>query len=228
MNVIITGASRGIGLELVKIFTGNKKNRVIALSRNIEPLKKLKAAKNLQYLSFDLSHNEGVLQLNKLVEEHLHQKVDILINNAGLLIKKPFSRFLPEDFDQLFATNVKGPVQLIQNLLPYLNPGSHVVNIGSMGGYQGSVKFPGLSLYASSKGALAILSECLAVELQPQNIFVNALAIGAVDTEMLKEAFPGYQAGVTSSDMASYIADFAMNGHKIFNGKILPVSLSTP
>lgn len=228
MNIIITGTSRGIGLELVKIFTQNKKNKVIALSRNIEPLKKLKATKNLQYLSFDLSHNEPVPQLIKLVEEHLNQKVDILINNAGLLIKKPFSRFLPEDFDQLFATNVRGPVQLIQNLLPYLYPGSHIVNIGSMGGYQGSVKFPGLSLYASSKGALAILSESLAVELQPQKIFVNALAIGAVDTEMLKEAFPGYQAGVTLSDMASYIADFAMNGHKIFNGKILPVSLSTP
>lgn len=228
MNIIITGTSRGIGLELVKIFSKNKKNRIIALSRNIEPLKNLKAGKNLHYLSFDLSHNEPAEKLNKLVEDYLNQKVDILINNAGLLVKKPFSQFLSEDFDQLFATNVKGPVQLIQNLLPYLNPGSHIVNIGSMGGFQGSVKFPGLSLYASSKGALAILSECLAVELQPQNIFVNALAIGAVDTEMLKEAFPGYQAGVTSSDMASYIADFAMNGHKIFNGKILPVSLSTP
>ncbi|MBW6478551.1 MAG: SDR family oxidoreductase [Bacteroidales bacterium] len=228
MNVVITGTSRGIGLELVKIFTGNKKNRVIALSRNIEPLKNLKAGKNLQYLSFDLGRNEPVQKLNELVEKHLHQKVDILINNAGLLIKKPFSQFLSEDFDQLFATNVKGPVQLIQNLLPYLIPGSHIVNIGSMGGYQGSVKFPGLSLYASSKGALAVLSECLAVELQPQNIFVNALAIGAVDTEMLNEAFPGYQSEVTPSAMASYIADFAMTGHKVYNGKILPVSLSTP
>ncbi len=228
MNIIITGTSRGIGLELVKIFSKNKKNRIIALSRNIEPLKNLKAGKNLHYLSFDLSHNEPAEKLNKLVEDYLNQKVDILINNAGLLVKKPFSQFLSEDFDQLFATNVKGPVQLIQNLLPYLNPGSHIVNIGSMGGFQGSVKFPGLSLYASSKGALAVLSECLAVELQPQNIFVNALAIGSVDTEMLHEAFPGYQAGVTSSNMASYIADFAMNGHKVYNGKILPVSISTP
>jgi 3-oxoacyl-[acyl-carrier protein] reductase len=228
MNVIITGTSRGIGIELVKIFTRNKKNRLIALSRNIEPLKNLKAGKNLQYLSFDLSLNEPLQKLNKMVEEHLHQKVDILINNAGLLIKKPFSQFLSEDFDQLFATNVKGPVQLIQNLLPYLNPGSHIVNIGSMGGFQGSAKFSGLSLYASSKGALAVLSECLAVELQPQNIFVNALAIGAVDTEMLHEAFPGHQSEVTPTAMASYIADFAMNGHKVYNGKILPVSISTP
>lgn len=227
MNVIITGASRGIGLELTQNFLKGK-HRVIALSRNIEPLKKLNAGNNLKYLSFDLAHAEKKQELINVVEKHFKQKVDIVINNAGLLIKKPFSQYQPEDFDQMFAVNVKGVFLLIQQLLPYFNSPSHIVNITSMGGFQGSVKFPGLSLYAASKGAIATLSECLAVELKPLNISVNALAIGAVDTEMLNEAFPGYKASVSAADMAQYIKDFAVNGHKLYNGKILPVSLSTP
>ena len=227
MNVLITGASRGIGLELTRNFLKGK-NRVIALSRNTQPLEKLNAGDKLKYFSFNLAHAEKNPELNNLVEKHFKQKVDIVINNAGSLIKKPFSQYQPEDFDQMFAVNVKGVFLLIQQLLPYFNSPSHIVNITSMGGFQGSLKFPGLSLYAASKGALATLSECLAIELKPLNISVNALAIGAVDTEMLKEAFPGYQASVSAADMAQYIKDFAINGHKVYNGKILPVSLSTP
>ncbi len=227
MNVIITGASKGIGLELTRNFLKGK-NRVIALSRNIEPLKNLNAGNNLKYLSFDLAHAEKNHELISLVEKHFKQKVDIVINNAGLLIKKPFSQCQSEDFDQMFSVNVKAVFLLTQQLLPYFNSPSHIVNITSMGGFQGSEKFPELSLYAASKGALSTLSECLAVELKPQDISVNALAIGAVDTEMLKEAFPGYQARVSASNMADYIMEFALNGHKVYNGKILPVSLSTP
>jgi len=227
MNVIITGASRGVGLELTRKFLIGK-NRVITLSRNIESLEKLNAGDKLEYISFDLMSNDKCTELINLVEKHFNQKVDIVINNAGSLIKKPFSQYQPEDFDQMFSVNVKAVFLLIQQLLPYFNSPSHIVNITSMGGFQGSEKFPGLSLYAASKGALSTLSECLAVELKPQNISVNALAIGAVDTVMLKEAFPGYKASVSASDMAEYIKDFATNGHKVYNGKILPVSLSSP
>jgi NAD(P)-dependent dehydrogenase (short-subunit alcohol dehydrogenase family) len=227
MNVIITGASRGIGLELTRKFLIGK-NRVITLSRNTESLEKLNAGEKLEYISFDLLSNDKSTELINLVEKHFNKKVDIVINNAGSLIKKPFSRYQPEDFDQMFLVNVKAVFFLIQQLLPYFNSPSHIVNITSMGGFQGSEKFPGLSLYAASKGALSTLSECLAVELKPQNISVNALAIGAVDTEMLKDAFPGYKAQVSASNMADYIMEFALNGHKVYNGKILPVSLSTP
>jgi NAD(P)-dependent dehydrogenase (short-subunit alcohol dehydrogenase family) len=227
MNVIITGASRGIGLELTRKFLAGG-NRIITLSRNTEPLEKLNAGNALRYISFDLLQAEKNAALIALVEEHFSQKVDIVINNAGSLIRKPFSQYLPEDFDHMFSVNVKAVFLLIQSLLPYFNSPSHIVNITSMGGFQGSEKFPELALYAASKGALSTLSECLAVELKPQNISVNALAIGAVDTIMLKEAFPGYKASVSAADMAEYIKDFAINGHKVYNGKILPVSLSTP
>jgi len=85
-----------------------------------------------------------------------------------------------------------------------------------------------MSLYSASKGALAILTESLAEELKEQNIRVNALALGAVQTEMLEEAFPGYQAAVTAEEMADFITDFALKAHSYINGKIIPVSLSTP
>jgi NAD(P)-dependent dehydrogenase (short-subunit alcohol dehydrogenase family) len=97
-----------------------------------------------------------------------------------------------------------------------------------MGGFQGSAKFKGLSAYSSSKSALAGLTECLAEELKEKNIAVNCLAIGAVQTEMLNKAFPGYQAPLKANEMAAFISEFAVNGHKYFNGKIIPVSSSTP
>jgi 3-oxoacyl-[acyl-carrier protein] reductase len=97
-----------------------------------------------------------------------------------------------------------------------------------MGGIQGSSKFPGLAAYSSSKGALITLTEMLAEEYKESNISFNALALGAVQTEMLAEAFPGYQASTTAREMARFIADFALNGHQFFNGKVLPVAHSTP
>ncbi len=97
-----------------------------------------------------------------------------------------------------------------------------------MGGVQGSEKFQGLSLYSASKAALAVFTECLAEELKTHNVKANALALGAVQTEMLSHAFPTYKAPLQASEMADYIADFALNGHQYYNGKILPVSLSTP
>ena len=97
-----------------------------------------------------------------------------------------------------------------------------------MGGFQGSSKFPGLSAYSASKAALGNLTECLAEEFKEMGIAVNALALGAVKTEMLEEAFPGYVPPVNAQEMAGFMANFATSGHHFFNGKILPVSVSTP
>jgi NAD(P)-dependent dehydrogenase (short-subunit alcohol dehydrogenase family) len=151
-----------------------------------------------------------------------------LINNAGALLHKPFQEITDEDFDAVFGMNVKSPFRLIRDLLPLFNEPAHIINISSMGGVQGSIKFPGLSLYSASKGALAILTECLALEFKDQQIYINALAIGAVQTEMLAEAFPGYKAPLQPGQMAAFIKEFALTGHRYFNGKVLPVSLSTP
>ena len=154
--------------------------------------------------------------------------VDVLINNSGYLVNKPFSELSLEDFKQSYDVNVFGVFSLTQVLLPFFKKSSHVVNISSMGGVQGSAKFPGLAAYSSSKGALITLTELLAEEYKEKGPSFNVLALGAVQTEMLSEAFPGYEASCQPEDMAKFIADFGLKSHYFLNGKIIPISLSTP
>lgn len=224
MNIVVSGAGKGIGFELVKVFIENEHNTV-AISRNISNLEKINS-KFLNPVSFDLI-SDDYNNLASIINSTL-SNVDILINNAGLLVNKPFQDLTDDDFDNVFNTNVKAAFKLTQLLFPVFNKESHIVNISSIGGVQGSSKFPGLSLYSASKGAISILTECLAEELKESKISVNALALGAVQTEMLAEAFPGYKAPLSATDMAHYIYDFALTGNKYYNGKILPVSISTP
>jgi len=233
MNIVITGASRGIGFELAKKFV-TEGHHVIALARSKNKLKKLKDVcrelnreSKLIPISFDLLSENLKELFGKLVSKHF-TRVDILVNNAGMLSHKSFHDFTEDEFDRLYAVNVKAPFFIIQALDELFSEYSHIVNISSMGGYQGSVKFPGLSLYSSAKGALAVLTECLAEEFKDRDIKVNGLALGAAQTEMLEEAFPGYRAPVSAEKMADFIKDFCLNGHHFFNGKILPVSASTP
>lgn len=229
MNIVVTGASRGIGFELAEHFVRNG-HRVVAISRNIAPLQALAAALEsnaLIPLSIDLEDPSCFDEIRTTVTREL-DRVDVLVNNAGLLIAKPLQLLDLTDFDRMFNVNVKAPFGIARALMGRYAPNAHILSIGSMGGYQGSTKFPGLSLYSASKGALAILTECLAEELKPEGIKANCLALGAAQTEMLAEAFPGYKAPVTAEEMAGFVAWFALNGHRFFNGKILPVSLSTP
>jgi NAD(P)-dependent dehydrogenase (short-subunit alcohol dehydrogenase family) len=235
MNIIITGASRGIGFELAKRIASLGNHNIIAISRNADKLKELKSAcirenveAHLYPIPFYFSNNDDLGDdLLKLIQTHF-SKVDILINNAGYLFNAPLTQLPDAEFLNMVNVNFTAPARLIKLLTPIMPPGSHVVNISSMGGFQGSSKFPGLSVYSATKGALAILTECLAEELKETGIAFNCLALGAVDTEMLAQAFPGYKAPTTASQMAEFIADFALNGNKYFNGKILPVSISTP
>ncbi|GAA4316794.1 SDR family oxidoreductase [Pontixanthobacter gangjinensis] len=225
-NIIITGTSRGIGLEMVSILSGMGHN-VLALSRNSEPVKKL-ALKNVNAFSFDITEEDSHLRTERFIEEHWDSKVDILVNNAGALLNKPFKETRTDEFRQVFEVNFFGVVSVTRRLLKFMNKDSHVVNISSMGGIQGSMKFAGLAAYSSSKGALLTLTELLAEEFKENGPSFNALALGAVQTEMLEEAFPGYQAPVTAKEMAEYIANFSLTGHKLYNAKILQVSNSTP
>jgi len=231
MLVIVTGASKGIGFELVKKFK-NEEYLVMAVSRHLKDLQRyIKDHKivNIIPVQADISTTTGVRRVATEVAK-LKQQVGIVINNAGCLVKKDFAKITEKDLKTTFATNVFGPFLLIQELLPFLGKKrkSHIVNISSMGGFQGSAKFQGLTAYSSSKAALSGLTECLAEEFKDTPISVNCLAIGAVNTEMLATAFPGYVAPVSAEQMAEYIFDFSVNGHKYYNGKVLPVSLTTP
>ena len=226
-NIIITGTSRGIGYALVKYFAG-KNHSVLAISRDTKTLEVLQEEhSNLSVLRIDITKEKGIEGVMNFVANNW-EKVDILIHNAGKLIHKPFFKTTHEDFLAVYKVNVFAVAELTKAMLPYLNKGSHIVAISSMGGIQGSIKFAGLSAYSSSKGAVITLMELLAEEYKDSGISFNVLALGAVQTEMLSEAFPDYKASIKASEMAKYIADFSLTGNEVYNGKVLQVSNSTP
>jgi short-subunit dehydrogenase len=236
-TVIITGSSRGIGYETAKYFMQLEHVEVYALSRDRLSLAKLDAecaglsnTSTLIPITFDfidfLAHPSEYLHPITNRIGHVH----ILINNAGYLVNKPFNQVIQDEIMKMFRVNFLGPSLLIRELLPFMGGegDTHIVNIGSMGGFQGSSRYPGLSWYSAGKAALANLTESLSVEFAGRRIFINCLAIGAVQTEMLTQAFPGYKAPVQPEEMAGFIGDFALHGHAFMNGKIIPVALSNP
>jgi short-subunit dehydrogenase len=236
MNIIVTGASRGIGYDLVKQFAGNGNHHVIAIARNKEKLQQLvreceeiNNQARVMPIALDLVKildNPGLLTDKSIPMDH----IDILINNAGNLIKKAFINSSISEAYTIFNINFFVPAFIVKKLMIRMGnkKTTHIVNIGSMSGFQGSSKYPGLSYYSASKAALAAFTECLSAEFKDLNIRVNCLSLGATQTEMFHEAFPGHKASLSAAEMATFIADFALNGHKYFNGKIIPVSISNP
>lgn len=222
-NIIITGTSSGIGFELVNIFS-KKNHRVLALSRDNFKLRELKL-NGVDAIDFDLNHNDYG-KINEFLKKD--EKIDILINNAGYLVNKPFKETTLEDFQIVYSTNVFSVAMLIKNTIDFMESGSNVLNISSIGGIQGSVKFPGLSAYSSSKGALNILTEMLAEEYKDRGIHFNSLALGSVQTKMLEKAFPNFTASTSALEMAEYIYNFSTNGYRLMNGKVISVSSTTP
>lgn len=223
-NIIITGTSRGIGYELALKFA-EEGHQVLAISRQTPQV--LIENPNITCLSIDMSVEDEMHEVTKFLSQ-TWKKVDVLIHNAGCLMHKPFSETSQSDFERVYKVNVFGVANLTRVVLPFMNKGSHVVSISSMGGIQGSMKFAGLSAYSSSKGSLITLSELLAEEYREQGIAFNVLALGSVNTEMLAEAFPGYEAPLSAIEMADYIYNFSLTGNKYYNGKVLQVSSTTP
>jgi len=230
MNIIITGGSSGIGKDLFSLFAEDPKNRVFSFGRSEPAVESM--TPNMHYLRFDLRNyqTDRISLLDAVDSFFENQGIDILINNAGWLKHESFESVTHQDLLDTFHINFFSVFSLLQDIKPKLGLKgiSHILNIGSMGGFQGSVKFAGLSVYSASKAALANLTECLAAEWTDENIKVNCLALGSVDTAMLRKAFPGYQAPIGSQEMARFIADFALNGHRFFNGKVIPVASTTP
>jgi len=227
-HIIVTGASRGIGFETA-LYLANNKNTVTAIARSENQLAKLKSVggEYIQPLALDITTDSAGDRISKHLKQ-LNLPLDGLINNAGLLINKPFEKTTDRDWEQQITINLMAPVRLIRSLLPSFSKGAHILNISSMGGFQGSSKFSGLSAYSVSKGALSILTECLGKELIHKDIYTNCLCLGAVQTEMLKQAFPGFNAPVQPEEMGKYIGEFILTGHRYYNGKILPVATNDP
>ncbi|EJL66634.1 short-chain dehydrogenase of unknown substrate specificity [Flavobacterium sp. CF136] len=223
-NIIVTGTSRGIGYELALQFA-DAGNKVLAISRKIPQA--LLEHQNVTCLSVDLA-DESALDAVEDFLSSVWKKVDAVVHNAGALLFKPFAETTQADFESIYKVNVFAVANLTRICLPYLQKGSHVVTISSIGGVRGSLKFAGLAAYSSSKGAVITLTELLAEEYKEKGISFNVLALGSVQTEMLQEAFPGYQAPISAEGMATYIYDFTLNGNKYFNGKVLEVSSTNP
>ena len=230
MNIIITGGANGIGKQIALQLAKIKGNTVLITGRDAVTLAKVAdtaEVRNISYLVCDFRNgqlSDGSFRKNV---KSVFDSVDILINNAGTLVSKDFAEITGFEAREMMEVNFFAPVEIIRTLLPLMSKGSHIVNISSMGGFQGSAKFRGLSYYSASKAALACISECLAGEFLELKISVNCLALGSVQTEMLEKAFPGYIAPVSATEMGKFIADFALNGSKVYNGKIIPVALTT-
>lgn len=227
-NILVTGASQGIGREVVRSLALEHRCNVYALSRNESALESLAAESDLIHaIAIDITDASQRDTAYTYLRE-VSDRLDGLVNNAGYLVNSELSQISSEDIHRIFEVNVFAPMELIRKFESLLRNSDdpHIVNIGSMGGYQGSKKFPGLSVYSSSKSALACLSECLAEEMQ--GVKSNCLNLGAVKTEMLAQAFPGYEAPVSAEKMGKYIADFVLNGHQLYNGQSLAVSFSAP
>jgi NAD(P)-dependent dehydrogenase (short-subunit alcohol dehydrogenase family) len=214
-TILVSGSSSGIGLEIC-IQASDLGLNVLAISRNIEPLEGIL---NLKANSVDITNDSQIeAYVKKITSENI--KIDILINNAGFLIKDSFKKTTYEIFKQTYDVNVFGLASLTRALLPIINKDGQVINIASVGGLNASKKFPGLSAYSSSKGAVITLTEVLAEEYRSGPRF-NCLALGSVQTEMLRKAFPGYEAKVMPSDMAKQILDFALDESSLPNGEII-------
>lgn len=230
--VVVTGASAGVGRATAKALVQWHGCTVVAISRNTTLLQGLKEECSglqgeLEPLSVDLVDDHAIPAVKKALNG---RRVHGLVNNAGLLVTREFGEWRADDLRRLFQLNASVPLLLAQALAVELEgtPAGHVVNIGSMGGFQGSVKFPGLAAYSASKAALANLTECLAEEWKERPLRCNCVCLGAVDTAMLRAAFPGYQAPISAEQAGAWLADFVLNGHKYFNGKVLPFATTTP
>jgi short-subunit dehydrogenase len=229
MNIIIIGGTSGIGKDVVLYLAQDVSNQILVTGRNEKALKSLTTRfKNVNAVPLDISVIDTCTESFRDKVNCYYERVDILINMAGFLVAKEFVNVSNSEARLMMETNFFGPASVIRILKPLMPHGSHIINISSMGGFQGSSKYKGLSYYSASKAALACLSECLAAEFMESGISVNCLALGAVETEMFKEAFPGSRAPVDAKEMAKFISWFAMKGHKFINGKIMPVAVNNP
>lgn len=227
-TILITGVGRGIGKALAaKLLASGHK--VVGTTRNLGAIDASFAQYGERFvpLQVDYETPETIkLAVDNLKTQHI--KLDVVVHNAGVLVIKPFVEVSYQDLLDCYKANVFLPYILTQQLIPLLDSQAHVVFISSMGGFQGSAKFPGLTAYSSSKAAEASLAECLQEEFKETLLSFNTICLGAVQTEMLSKAFPGYVAPLSPEQLSHYLEGFCLSAHKYMRGKILPLSMTNP
>src|SRR5690554_2015200 len=229
MSVCITGSGGGLGYELIHAFLVGTDLHVAAVTRDGKALRqKLKSVEGYDRISIieaDITTDKG----RKAIYHALNDLPELgyFIHNAGVLVFKPFKEITESELTAVYNVNVFAPFLLTQKLLPLMRR-THIINISSIGGVEGSMKFAGLSVYSSSKAALNCLTEMWSEEFKDTDNVFNCLALGSVETEMFKTAFPGVSAASGVGNLARYIVSFALQAPSVMRGKIIPLSISNP
>ena len=192
-TALVTGASRGIGRATALALAGAGARVVIHYGKSASHAESVVASIRAQggladSIAADLATPNGAIVLANEVRKILGDRLDVLVANAGVSKSAMFKDHTIADFDNLFATNVRGPFFLIQQLVPALGQGSSVVVISSLGARsvvgKPDLDNPSLLLYASTKGAIETLVKNWAALLGPRSARVNAVAPGVIETEM--------------------------------------------
>ena len=192
-TALVTGASRGIGRATALALAGAGARVVIHYGKSASDAESVVASIRAQggradSIAADLATPNGAVVLANEVRKILGDRLDVLVANAGVSKSAKFKDHTIADFDNLFATNVRGPFFLIQQLVPALGQGSSVVVISSLGARsvvgKPDLDNPSLLLYASTKGAIETLARNWAALLGPRGVRVNAVAPGVIETDM--------------------------------------------
>lgn len=217
--VLITGGGSGIGAACAEEFL-RRGRAVVVVGRTASRLRSVKGA---LALAGDVG-DEAFARRAFAAARRRFGSVDILVNNAAHLVKKSFVDTTAAEWDAVMRTNLRGPFLFSREFLRAPKPGRAIVHIGSLGGVQGTEKFPGLSAYTVSKYGVTGLAAAMAVEARPRGVAVFCVAPGAVDTAMLRKAAPGLKAGAIPSDIARVVADLAESADPaLLSGAIIPL-----
>jgi NAD(P)-dependent dehydrogenase (short-subunit alcohol dehydrogenase family) len=242
-TALVTGASRGIGRATAFALANAGADLLVHYGRSTQDAESLVASVRSKggranAISADLAIPDGANRLAREVRAMVGERLDILVSNAGIAKSATLKDYTVADFDNLFATNVRSPFFLVQQLLPVLGEGSNIIVISSLGAYavvgKPGLDNPSLLAYASTKGALETLVKNWAAILGPRGIRVNAVAPGVIDTDMsnFTKTEVGREAALNMQalkrigkpeDVADVVAFLASDAARWITGASIPV-----
>ena len=240
---LVTGASRGIGHATALALAEAGAHVLVHYGRSKQEAESLVAeiqtkGGRADAISADLETPDGASSLARQVRSIVGERLDALVLNAGISKAALIADYTVEDFDNLFATNVRGPFFLVQQLVPVLGEGSSIVVVSSLGARmvvgKPGLDNPSILAYASTKGALETLVKNWAAILGPRGIRVNAVAPGVIDTDMSNftktEAGREFALGMQAlkrlgkpEDVADVVAFMASDAARWITGASIPV-----
>ena len=223
---VVTGASSGIGAATAQMLVA-RGARVGIFARSIVALEALAAANEGAMIAIagDVAEPDHVERLFASVESRFGDGAGILVNAAGMIDPRKLVETTPEQWDRMFAVNVRGTYLAARRALPAMlarGTGS-IVNVASISGVLGPEKFPGFVSYNASKAAVIAMTEAMAVEVRGTGVRVNCISPGSVDTRMWAEASGGAPADMTPGEVAEAILFLASDRSRPMNGQNLHV-----